>query len=96
MITRVTFASHASAPRGFGGDRTCVLELTGRTAFERPQIDVDDDVRSLAGNARPIGRGEPLPADLAQRVGPALPGRSPVGFVRSGLDVDDRAKRRDQ
>ena len=79
---------------GFRRDRPGVVELAARPrhALERLEIHRHNDVWSLSGDDRPVGRVEPTPADLAECVGSTLSGRTRVGLkARSGvLDASQR------
>ena len=76
-------------------DRTGLVELRAacRVARKHPGVDRERDVRPLAADHRPVRVVEPLPTDLAQRVGPPLRGRALVIVaVRPRLGVEDRAQ----
>ena len=77
------------------GDGTRAVELRGacRTACQHPGVDREGDMRSFAADHRPVRAVEPLPTDLAQRVGPPLRGRALVIVaVRPRLGDEGRAQ----
>jgi hypothetical protein len=80
-----------------------VIEPVSSSSARRPEleqgleIDRDHHVRALATNRWTLAGGEPLAADLAERVGPPLSGRAGVGPTRrAGLRVHLSPDGRDQ
>ena len=66
-------------PHSIDIDGSGVIQLPGSAAgCERIRIHRHRDVWTFAGHGRPLGKVEPLAADLAERVGPALCRRSVV------------------
>ena len=55
-------------------DGTNVTELAASpgTSLERLEIDDHGDMRTFAPHERPVGRVQPPPADLTERIHPAL------------------------
>jgi hypothetical protein len=79
-------------------DRSDVIQLAGAAFAISKGITVDRhaDVRSLPGHLRPVGRVQPLPADLAQGVGPSLGQRSVVPLPQPGLGIQNGSKGRQE
>jgi hypothetical protein len=96
MTTRMRDASQASS-RTIDLDRSGVIQLAGSAAGRnRIRINRHRDVWTLAGHGQPLGQVEPLTADLAERIGPALHGRPVVRRARTRLGVEHRSERRQQ
>jgi hypothetical protein len=68
--------------RRLGGHRAGVLESTSpaEPALKRLEVHGHHDVRALTGHHRTVGEVEPLPADLTERIRPALGGRAGIGL----------------